>query len=245
MTLDLATAEFVITALQSAGATWAALPRDKGPAQLKAAWPETLTVVPVNFEELRDFEETRVLRDELGLVKRSPDGLTPLTDFAESFKKRAEPSGAEIDHAITVMGWNVYFDGRTDLLDAVWLCHGAGFTTTDAAKIIARRRKLKSTPSRHHIAKLRDDGVRAIVYGLNKHLIQGVPNDVDDRAVSSVEAARQALVAALEALQPMVSALATDIVLTKTTVPIAARHLYKAAQASAKILKALTTKEEL
>lgn len=244
MTRDLWDPSSVITAVQAAGQTWSALPKDRGPAKLKAAWPETLAVLPVNFEEFRDWDETRVLRDELGMVRKSPDGLTALTDFADSFKKRTEPSGAEIDHAIMVMGWNQFFAGRTDWLDAVWLCHGSGFSTTDAAKIIARRHKMPSTPSRHHIARLRDEGIRAIVYGLNKSLIRPVPNDLDDRSIESVEAARLALVTALEALQPLVSALATGDVITRQTVAIPARHLYKAAQASAKILKALGATDE-
>ncbi len=238
----------VVEAIKAAGATWAALPKDRGPAKLKAAWPEISQEVPGpnDFDAKRHFDATRYIRGDDGRPLIALDGETKQTVWAKGFERSTPPTAAEISHADKVAGWNVHLRGRVDLIDAVWLVCGAGYSLGDAAKISARRRGLKHPPSKDMVRVARDVGIALIVRGLNKGALPRRPADIGDRPLdpAKLEDMRAALVTALDALDPFLAALAHGDPITTKLVPVPVRHLYKAAQASAKILNALTTKPE-
>lgn len=239
--------ETVVEAIKRAGATWQALPRDRGPAQMKAAWPEIRQEVPGpnDFDAKRHFDATRYIRGDDGRPLIALDGETKQTDFPEHFKRQTPPSAAEITHADMVADWNRHMRGKVDLVDAVWLCYGAGYSLGDAAKIIAKRRGGRP-PSKDMIRVAREVGVALIVRGLNRGALPRRPADLDEQPLdpANLEAMRQACLAALDAIDPFIAALAHGDPITTKLVPVSVRHLYKAAQASAKILNALTVKRE-
>lgn len=241
------TSESVAEAIAHAAQVWRHIPAERGPAGLKAFWPETSREAPTDFKEKRAFEDARILRDAGGFKIKAADGETYATEFAPGFDRTSPPSPQEVSAAERVQGWLGFLGGRQDVVDAVWVCAGGGFHPSDASKIIGKHRGMAHPPGRDRVRMARDAGLALIARGLNRSL--RMPRIGPDFEASELEldparmeAMRNACIAALEALDPFVAALGIGAPTNSKMVPVSVRHLYKAAKATAQLMTALQKK---
>lgn len=156
------TPTLVIERFRQAYETLAALPAAYGPRIAASQWSDARQT----FAEAVGAEEGRWRTDGAGKVIKGRDQYsTPQTYWAESFLRAAPPERDEIDLAHETLTWLQYLGGERDLVDALWLTHGAGLGPTDAARAISRARKVKP-PSRETVRQRRDLAVSKIVTGL-------------------------------------------------------------------------------
>lgn len=139
--------------------------------RLPGARRPTLSAMPWydarnSFEEAVWAEEGRQRRDSTGKVILGRDQYrTPQTYWADSVTRTVPPDARAIDAAFATLEWLKLLDGRRDLVDALWFCHGQGLGPTEAARAIARYRKTHPQ-TRQTVRVKRDQAVSMIVKAL-------------------------------------------------------------------------------